>query len=87
MAKCSGCSNEVDPSRTPVDDRCPECWEDDLLETEVFVAWWDGMTPYEQDQYLRSQGIDPILVAAETIILVKQLTDKLYSKGDTDAGA
>ena len=80
MNQCSGCSNKFDPALTPVEDRCPECWEDDLLETEIFTQWWDNMTPYEQDQHLRRQGIDPILLAADTIILVKQLQDKHFPK-------
>lgn len=73
---CAICRKPFDPALTVMDDICSACFEESMIETAVFEEWWESMTPYQQDEYLRSQGIDPILLAAETIILIKQLKDK-----------
>lgn len=78
MAKCCECGIAFDPSLSPMDSFCPQCFDDSMEEIAIFTDWWDSLTPYQQDEYLRSQGFDPVLLAAETIILVKQLTDKHF---------
>lgn len=37
------------------------------------MAMIERQTPYQRDQYLRNHGIDPVLLAADTVILIAQL--------------